>query len=214
MFTWNTPMAEASSPDADRAFPDPSAYLPEWVVHLLAWLILFLREHGPAAGHRRTRGVPSWFHARPNLPPGSAQALAAPVRGAFGRAIAWMCRRRSIDPGHPHRPELASTIAAFGGSVHGFRAGLPPCGLQWWKNSGDRAQHDRHDRAGATVMRLSPKNDFHAPSPVLAVAPAAAAPTAVRPAMPVEPRDHRRHHRHGRSDLGCRRDDNASLAEE
>ena len=45
-----------------------------------------------------------------------------------------MCLRRGIGPGHKDWPELSRAIVAFGGSVAGFRAGLPPWGLQWWEN--------------------------------------------------------------------------------
>ena len=82
----------------------------------------------------RRSALPSWWHDRPDLPLGSAQALAASVRGAFGNAIAWMCRRRGIGPGHQDWPELSRAIVAFGGNVKGFRPGLPACGLQWWEN--------------------------------------------------------------------------------
>jgi hypothetical protein len=45
-----------------------------------------------------------------------------------------MCRRHGIGPGHPEWPELSRAIEAFGGSLAGFRAGAPACGLQWWEN--------------------------------------------------------------------------------
>jgi hypothetical protein len=83
---------------------------------------------------RYCRLVSSWGQDRPDLPLGSAQAEAASNRGSFGRAIAWMCRRHGIGPGHPDWPELSRAIVAFGGSVARFRAGLPACGLQWWEN--------------------------------------------------------------------------------
>jgi len=86
-----------------------------------------------AACSRRSR-LPSWWHERPDLPAGSVQALAASRRGAFGNVIAWMCRRRGIGPGHPDWPALSRAIVTNGGSVQGFRAGLPACGLQWWEN--------------------------------------------------------------------------------
>lgn len=170
-------MAEAASPDADRAFPDASAYLPEWIVHLLARLILFLRAHSLAAGHRRVSGVPSWFHAQPNLPPVSARTRAVPARGAFGQTMAWMRRRRGIGSGRPYGRERTSTIAAFGGSLHGVRAGLLRCGLPWRENpaiapgmTGMTATTPAADRM---VMPLSPKNAFAPPS-ALTVAPCAA----------------------------------------
>jgi hypothetical protein len=127
--------AEAYAPDADRTGPDGSAHSPEWLVHCLAMLILFLLEHLHAARLRRSRRLaPLWQDRRPDLPAGSTQAEAASVRGPFGRSIAWMCRRRGIGPGHSDWPELSRAIVAFGGSVKGFRAGAPACGLQWWEN--------------------------------------------------------------------------------
>ncbi len=124
--------AEADAPDANRAGSD--AHLPGWVVQLLARLILCLIESWLGAGLRRASRLPSWLQERPDLPAGSTQAEAVSVRGQFGNAIAWMCRRRGIGPGHPDWPELSRAIVAFGGSVAGFRAGLPACGLQWWEN--------------------------------------------------------------------------------
>jgi hypothetical protein len=127
--------AAACAPDADRVGPDVPELLPEWVVHLIALVIHFMLERMLGAHSRRSR-LPSWWHDRPDLPLASAQAEAASVRGAFGNSIAWMCLRRGIGPGHPDWPELSRAIVAFGGSVKGFRAGLPPCGLQWWENPG------------------------------------------------------------------------------
>jgi len=184
MRTRHTAPAEAYSPDADRTGQDASAHLPEWLVHLLARIICFLLEHGRGR-HRRLRGAASWFHHRPDLPPGSAQAEAASIRGTFGRAIEWMCRRHGIGPGHPDWPELARAIVAFGGSVHGFRAGLPPCGLQWWENPeivpGLIGKAAVTPAADAMALLLSRQTDTDAPPPALLVAPAAAEP-AVAPA--------------------------------
>ena len=130
-----TSPAEAYAPDADRAGPEGSAQqIPEWLVHLLARLIFVLLRSLIAAHLRRTRQMPPWWRYRPDLPPGSAQALAASIRGPFGNAIASMCRRHGIGPGHADWPELSRAIVAFGGSVKGFRAGAPAFGLQWWDN--------------------------------------------------------------------------------
>jgi hypothetical protein len=125
--------ADAGSPDADRAGADASGQLPEWLVHLLALIIRFLLERRLAAHVRRSE-LASWCHDRPDLPAGSIQALAASIRGPFGNAIAWMCRRRGIGPGHADWPELSRAIVAFGGSLRGFRAGAPARGLHWWEN--------------------------------------------------------------------------------
>jgi hypothetical protein len=127
--------AEAYAPDADRAGSKGSAHAPEWVVLCIAMLIHFLLEHVFAARLRRSSEVqPWWQERRPDLPAGSAQAEAASIRGAFGNAIAWMCRRHGVGPGHKDWPELSRAIVAFGGSVNGARAGVPASGLQWWEN--------------------------------------------------------------------------------
>ncbi len=128
-----TTPADAYSPDADRAGPDASAHLPEWLVHLLVLIIRCILERKLAARSRRSP-PPSWWHDRPDLPLASIQALAASVRGPFGNAIAWMCRRRGIGPGHKDWPELSRAIVTFGGSVKGFRPGAPARGLHWWEN--------------------------------------------------------------------------------
>ena len=117
-----TSPADAYSPDADRAGPDAPARLPEWVVHLLAVVIHFILSRTLAA-HGRRSPLPSWWQDRPDLPPISAQALAAAVRGPFGNAIAWMCLRRGFGPGHQDRPELSHAIVAFRGRTP---VGTPP----------------------------------------------------------------------------------------
>jgi hypothetical protein len=126
--------AEAYAPYADRAGPGVPAHSPEWLVRWLALLICFLLEPLNAVRLLRSGRLPSLWQARPDLPPGSAQAEAASIRGSFGTAIAWMCRRHGIGPGHADWPELSRAIEAFGGSLAGFRAGAPACGLQWWEN--------------------------------------------------------------------------------
>jgi hypothetical protein len=126
--------ADACSPDANRDGTGASARLPEWLVHLIALMIRFVLEHTLAGRSRRPVTLPAWWNYRRDLPSGSVQQLAAARRGHFGNAIAWMCRRRGIGPGHSDWPELRCAIIAFGGSVKGFRPGLPACGLQWWEN--------------------------------------------------------------------------------
>ena len=172
-----TAPADAQSPDADRASPD--APLPEWVVHLLTLLILLL-IHLTRAARSRSIALPSWLHDRPDLPPGSAQALAASIRGEFGNGVAWMCRRAGIGPGHPDWPYLSRTIVAFGGSTKGFRPGLPACGLQWWENPdilpGMIGGAPARPAAEALASLLSRQAVAHARPPAPNVEPAAARP--------------------------------------
>jgi len=128
---------QAYAPYADRASPEGTARSAEWLVHWLALLIFFLREPLKAFRLLRSgRAGPAWWHDRPDLPAGSAQAYFASVRGAFGNSIRWMCIRHGIGPGHKDWPEVSRAIVAFGGSLEGFRAGAPPCGLEWWENPG------------------------------------------------------------------------------
>ena len=129
-------MAEASSPDADLTLPDAAACLREWIVALLARLILLLRAHSLATGHRCASRAPSLFQVQPSLPPlavhtRAATARAATARGAFDQTVAWMRRCRDIGSGRRYWRERTSTIAAFGGSPRGVRAGLRRCGLPW-----------------------------------------------------------------------------------
>jgi len=128
--------AEAYLPDADRAGPDARAQLSEWLARYLALLIFFLTQPVDAVRLLRSGRLAPWWHDRPDLPAGSAQAYFASVRGAFGNSIRWMCLRHGIGPGHPEWPELSRAIVAFGSSLEGFRAGAPPCGLLWWENPG------------------------------------------------------------------------------
>ena len=179
MVTRHTALSEAYSPDADRAGPDASATLPDWLVHLLTRIIFFLLEHGLATWRPRAPSVLSWCHDRPDLPPGSAQAEAASIRGPFGRAIEWMCRRRGLGPGHPNWPVLRCAIVAFGGSVQGFRPGLPACGLQWWENPEilpGAIGEIRPTPAAAAMARLLSRQAEAAPPPALTIVPAAAEP--------------------------------------
>ncbi len=129
-----TDLAEAYTTDSDRAGPDALAHRPKWLVHCLAHLILFLLRRLLAIHSPRFCRPQSRWQDRPDLPAGSAQAEAASVRGQFGNAIAWMCFRRGIGPGHADWPELSRAIVAFGGSLQGFHAGAPAWGLQWWEN--------------------------------------------------------------------------------
>jgi hypothetical protein len=128
---------QAFAPYADRAAPDASAHPPEWLVHWLTVLFLFLTKPMNAVRLLRSGRRPSWrYQARPDLPAGSAQEHFASVRGHFGNSIRWRCLRYGIGPGHKDWPELSRAIVAFGGSLEGFRPGLPPCGLFWWENPG------------------------------------------------------------------------------
>jgi hypothetical protein len=133
--------AEAYLPDANRAAREARAQSPERLARYLALLILCLLEPWNAVRLLRSGRLASWWHAawwhdRPDLPAGSAQAYFASVRGAFGNSIRWMCLRHGIGPGHKDWPELSRAIVAFGGSLEGFWAGAPPEGLLWWENPG------------------------------------------------------------------------------
>jgi len=132
MSTPTTAPAKAYAPYDYRAGPD--ARSAEWLAHWLALLIFFLLDPFNAVRLLRSGRLTSRWHDRPDLPAGSAQDEAASIRGSFGSAIAWMCLRHGIGPGHPEWPELSRAILAFGGSLKRFRAGLPPLGLQWWEN--------------------------------------------------------------------------------
>ena len=179
--------ADACAADPDRDGTAASARLPEWLVHVIALVVRFILERSLAGRSSRVVTLPSWWNCRRDLPPGSVQQLAASRRGAFGNAIAWMCRRRGIGPGHPDWPELRRAIIAFGGSVKGFRPGLPACGLQWWENPhilpgaiGDIPATPAANAAAALLSRqavaaLSPPAMVVAPArPIAAVASAPA----------------------------------------
>jgi hypothetical protein len=185
-----TAPVEAYAPDADRAGPEAPAQMPEWLVRLIARLILFLLEHLLAARPRRSHRLPSWWQDRPDLPAGSTQAEAASVRGQFGNAIAWMCRRNGIGPGHPDWPELSRAIVAFGGKLDGFRAGAPPCGLQWWENPaivpGMIGVVSAPAAATAALLRLLAAAD--APPPAPHAVPVDAVPADAVPADAVHAR--------------------------
>jgi hypothetical protein len=174
-----TAVAAAYAPDEDRAGPDAPAHSPDWLTVFVARLILFLLDQVLAICSPRSPRPPSWRRERPDLPPGSTQAEAASVRGQFGNAIAWMCRRRGIGPGHPDWPELSRAIVAFGGSVAGFRAGLPPCGLQWWENPaiipGMIGMAAATPAAAATALLVSRQAVANAPPPAPNAVPAEAA---------------------------------------
>jgi hypothetical protein len=129
--------SQVYAPYADRASPEGNARSRESLLHWLALLLFFL--HQPRKAFRLLlsgRAGPAWWHDRPDLPAGSAQAYFASVRGHFGNSIRWMCLRHGIGPGHKDWPEVSRAIVAFGGSLRGFRAGAPPRGLLWWENPG------------------------------------------------------------------------------
>jgi hypothetical protein len=127
MCTQTSTPAQAYSSDANRAGP-------EGLIRWLALLICFLMEPWNAVRLLRASRQAAWWQERLDLPAGSAQAEAASIRGAFGNAIAWMCHRHGVGPGHKNWPELSRAIVAFGGSLNGFRAGAPAWPLQWWEN--------------------------------------------------------------------------------
>ena len=127
------PPADACAPDTDRAGPDAPARLPEWLVHLIALVIRFILQRSFAESSRHA-WLPSWCNYRLDL----AVRLGAATR----RVETWRVRQRhrlSVPPprhrpSHPEWPSLSRAIVAFGGSIKGFRRGLPACGLQWWEN--------------------------------------------------------------------------------
>ncbi len=128
--------SQAYARSADRAGPEASAPSAEWLARWLSLLIFFLLNPWNAVRLLRSGRLASWWHDRPDQPLATAQAEAASVRGAFGNSIRWLCLRHGIGPGHKDWPELSRAIVAFGGSLEGFRAGAPPCGLQWWETPG------------------------------------------------------------------------------
>jgi len=127
-------LTETYAPYADRVAPDARGRSPEGRLRWLALLIFFLMEPLSAFRMLRSGRLTSWLHDRLDLPAGSAQDEAASIRGSFGTAIAWMCLRHGVGPGHADWPELSHAIVAFGGSLARFRAGRPALGLQWWEN--------------------------------------------------------------------------------
>jgi len=99
-------------------------------------LIQYMLRRMLAARLRNAR-LRAWCHERPDLEPGSAQHVAALIRGAFGNTIAWMCLYDGIGPGHRDWPALSRAILAFGGSLRAFdpgRLGRPAMGQPWWGN--------------------------------------------------------------------------------
>ena len=129
--------SQVYAPYADRASPKGTPRSADSLLHWLAFLIFFL--HRPLKAFcllRSGRAGPAWWHDRPDLPAGSAQAYFASVRGNFGTSIRWMCIRHGIGPGHKDWPEVSRAIVAYGGSLDGFWAGAPPKGLKWWEIPG------------------------------------------------------------------------------
>jgi hypothetical protein len=125
-----------------------------------------------------------------DLPAGSAEALAASVRGSFGNSIAWRCLRHGIGPGHPDWPELSRAIVAFGGSIKGFRAGAPARGLLWWENPGvipGMVSTPAATPAAAAMAVLLARQATEAaptPAPTIIACPAAIVRSAAEPALP------------------------------
>ena len=169
------PPAEADTPDPGRAGPDAPTRLPERLALLISLLIRFIIAQLMATQPRTRRLVlPSWWYYRPDLPAGSMQQLAASRRGAFGNAIAWMCLRRGIGPGHKDWPELSRAIVAFGGSLARFRPGMPALGLQWWENPeivpGMSGETVATPAADALALRLARQEAADAALPALLMA--------------------------------------------
>jgi hypothetical protein len=131
-----TPPADACSADADRTGKDAPTCLSEWLVQLIAMLMHCLLRRMRAVRLENAQ-LRAWCHERPDLEPGSAQHVAALVRGAFGNTIAWMCLYDGIGPGHREWPALSRAILAFGGSLRAFDPGRrdrPAMGQPWWGN--------------------------------------------------------------------------------
>jgi hypothetical protein len=145
-------LADAASPDPDRDGPDAPNHLPEWLVHLIALLIYSILKRILAA--RGIPMVPAWLSERPDLPPGSIQALAASIRGPFGNVIARMCRQLGIGPGHPQWLDMSRAIVAFGGSLKGFRAGAAALPVAWWENDAIVPGLGRAQTAAPTATAL------------------------------------------------------------
>jgi hypothetical protein len=175
----HTAPAEACASDADRSLPYAPAPLPHWFGRFLILLLQALLRRMLDGRH----GHAAWWHDRPDLPDASAQQEAAARRGAFGNAIAWMCLRRGFGPGHADWPYLARTIVAFGGSLDGFQAGLPACGLQWWEHPAVMPGMIGPDAAMPAVAMASPLT-AHAAAPAPTIPPASACRTAGRAIRP------------------------------
>jgi hypothetical protein len=190
----HTSPAETDAPDQDRVGPDAPAHNPlrEPLVRLLARLILLLLEYLRACRDHRTNRSRAWCDERPDLEAGSAQHVAAVIRGAFGHSIAWMCLYNGIGPGHRNWPELSRAILAFGGSLRAFRSGRPAMGLPWWGNPyvmpGVPAEQRETPAAGALAALLArdaPAN-ASAPAPHAAATPepdSAPTPASWRPPL-------------------------------
>ena len=176
----NPPLAEAHSPNANRAVPAASAR-PQRLPHLRR-LVLLVVDCMLAAVLGRARLGVSPVHARPDLPPGSAQALAASARGSFATAIAWMDRRFGILPGHPHWPEVSRAIVGFGGSLGARPAGAPICPQPWRETADSIPGMLRPPRAPLFGARSKPGA---APASPLSRLPDAGSPPFVADFIPL-----------------------------
>jgi hypothetical protein len=138
-------LAESFARDANRDDLDAPEITPAWIAHILVLIMYALLQlhHRRVLAYRRRRArwmelragwLQTMAHGRPDLPAGSAQAEAAALRGPFGHAIACLCRRYGIGPGHVDWPELSRAIVTFGGSLKGFRPGNPPSGPLAWES--------------------------------------------------------------------------------
>jgi hypothetical protein len=170
--------ADAYPPDPDRAGRAVSASTPEWVVYFVARLMLFLIRHLAAFRRRQTARMPSWWVTVPEYAPGSAQELAASLRGAFGNLITTMCWLDGIGPGHKDWPYLSRTIVAFGGSVRLLDGRRHP--RSWWNRpeivpglNGDLPEHPT--AASLLAQRLAADALLPVPVSGLATAPYAQA---------------------------------------
>jgi len=122
-----TSPADAYAPDANRAGPDSSERLLHrmpllyGLVRFLVLVAFLVREYWLAIRQYRSGTRPSSWHDQSDLPPGSPQQPAAPIRGAFGNTIGWTYRRRNIAPPQKDWLQPFRAIAAFGRNLKGSR---------------------------------------------------------------------------------------------
>ena len=154
----NAALAEAYSPDANRAGQDASARLPERLAHLLRLLVLCVVDCMLAVRPGRARLAPARVHDRPDLPPGSAPALAASPLGSVGTAIAWTCRRFGMLRGHPDWPEVsrAPVVVLYRGVPRQLRRAARRCPDRSVAMAGQPRPHSENDYRPARTAAWYP----------------------------------------------------------